>query len=104
MLNLKINSAGSVLLDVYWSGRTSGDHVYVNLPPEGPAVVYIVDNFGHKYDWTKRGGCALENATVKNGEGCSGWFVYPPLNEGVTSVSFTYEAWRLEITDIPLLE
>jgi hypothetical protein len=104
VLNLKVNSTGTIMLDVYWSARTAGEHINVNVPPEGPAIVYLMDNFGNKYDWTKRGGCALENMSVKSGEGCSGWFVYPPFQQGVTSVSFYYDAWHLAITDVPLIE
>jgi hypothetical protein len=92
------------MLDVYWSARTAGRIMYVNIPPEAPAIIYMIDNLGNKYESTKRGGCALTNASVQSGDGCSGWLVYPAFKPGVTSVSVYYDKYQLAVKDIPLIE
>ena len=103
VLNVKIGPTGVVMLDVYWSSRRAGRMMYVNVPSEGPAAVYMMDNLGNKYDWTKRGGCALVPVSTQSGKGCSGWFTFPPIKSGARSLSFFYAVRDLAITDISLI-
>ncbi len=103
VLNIKIAPTGTVMVDVYWSARRAGTLMYVSVPPEAPAVIYLADNLGDKYDSIKAGGCALTSKSVKSGDGCSGWLVYPSFKPGVSSVSVFYDKYQLVIADIPLL-
>ncbi len=104
VLNIKVGLTGTIMLDVYWSARRSDGRPYVSIPPEVPAVIYMIDDSGNKYESTKAGGCALTSTNVQSGKGCSGWLIYPPLKPGVSVVSVYYDKYQLAVEGILLVE
>jgi hypothetical protein len=53
--------------------------------------VFLMDDFGKRYDFLEVGGCAAEEMRTKIEEfQCAGWFLFPPAQAGATSFDFYY--------------
>jgi hypothetical protein len=70
-------------------------------------AIKVLDNLGNEYHHTQAGGCAAEDTRFwSSGAGsddCSGWFLFPPPNDGATSLRFVDTESDMSIENIVLV-
>ncbi len=104
VLNIKAATNGMMMVDFYWAVSVPDPNGHVTVPPASLGTsIYILDNLGNKYNFTKKGGCVEKNMSVRSGGGCSGWLIFPAFKPGATSASFYEPRHEIGITDISLI-
>jgi len=84
----------TIRLNVRWHANVSGGEITAVGRGEskvGDPTTYLQDGNGNIYNFKKVGGSAAAQFFLRHGQSTDGWFLFPPLAEGITAVTLVDE-------------
>ena len=83
-------SDNTIRVNVKWHASITSDQVTAvgrGKSDVGDALPHLQDTSGNTYNFTGVGGSAAAPFSLRHGESEEGWFLFPPLAEGVSAVT-----------------
>ena len=88
VVSLTVYDNLTIGLNIVWTMSVNPGYSITKYSDDGNDNMNLTDNFGNTYYMIDALNAAGLSVTLENGETCSGTFVYPAPNKGITTLNF----------------
>ncbi len=96
-----VRSTGEMQVFTTWTAKISPITTCISkYSDEKYNMMYLTDENGGRYDHVETGDAARYDSILCNGKTLTGWFLFPPANQGMHNFTFHDDDQRVEIEGI----